>query len=217
MKTNIIITGSKNFNNYLFIEREINRILSKNNLTPQDIVIESCGIKGIDKLIKRYAITNNVDLDLHLVVNKGFCTVNGEMVHISTMAILFWDDYSENIKDLVYMCKLSGLKIYFYNIPKMLLGRLGKAKKCIESAILDANYDRLFKYAKNFRELYADCFNLWMDNSCKDILEYSEAEYLKYLILYSVGSMFSCNNSLYSLKTIALDNAKKCKIETILK
>lgn len=219
-KIYIVIAGSRGFNNYDFLHREVLKILEENNLSPEDIVIVSGGANGADKLGERFAMELNIDLDMHpadWTKGRGAGMIrNREMANISQIAIIFWDGTSPGSKGMYDICIEKKLKTYLYEMPKTVIGRLDKARKYIEQAVSESNYDNLLKYSKNFRDLYAECFSLWADNNFNETLEYSQAEYLKYLILYSFGQMFDYNNSLRSLKEIALRYANECKIKPII-
>lgn len=220
MNYNITIAGSRGFNNYAFLSREVSKIISNHNINVNDVVIISGGAKGADKLGERYAMDNNMSLDLHPADwSKGRYAGmirNREMANISQMVIIFWDGMSTGSKGMYDICIEKNINTFLYEMPKTVLGRLERARKYIEEAVSTLNYENLLKYTKNFKELYAECFSMWADNNFNDLLEYSEAEYLKYLITYSFGEILDYNNSLSSLRQMAISNAKDCNIKSIL-
>lgn len=219
-KIRIIVAGSRSFDNYSFLNQKILEILKAKNLTIEQIIIVSGTASGADKLGERFAMENGADLEQHpanwsIGKSAGYLR-NKEMADVSQVCIIFWDGSSPGSKHMYDLATKKGLDTYLIDMSKTLANRLTKARKYIEQAVTDNDWDSLLKYAKNFRELYAECFSVWLDNNFHDMIEYSEAEYLKYLIMYSFGLMFEYNNSLSSLAEIVRNHAKKCNIISII-
>lgn len=219
-KIRIIIAGSRGYDNYAFLKQRVLEILKQKNLTIDQIIIVSGTASGADKLGERFAMEMGADLEQHpanwsLGKSAGYIR-NKEMADISQICIIFWDGSSPGSKHMYDLAMKKGLDTYLIDMSKTLANRLTKARKYIEQAVIENNCDNLLKYAKNFRDLYAECFSAWAENNFHDMIEYSEAEYLKYLIMYSFGQMFDYNNSLTSLAEIVRQHAKECNIISII-
>jgi len=117
---NILIAGSRNFNDYNFLKEEVNNILINkyDNIT----IISGCA-KGVDKFGEKFAAEYNINVlkfpaqwDLH--GKKAGYLRNEEMVNFlnkeNDFAIFFWDGESKGTTHTINLCKKKGIKSYIF-------------------------------------------------------------------------------------------------------
>lgn len=105
--TNVVIAGSRTFNDFTLLEYKCNEIL----LPYKDITIISGCAKGADRLGELYALDKGYTL--HRMPAKwsiygksaGFIR-NEQMAKLCDLSILFWDGRSRGTWDMYKTCKL---------------------------------------------------------------------------------------------------------------
>jgi predicted NAD-dependent protein-ADP-ribosyltransferase YbiA (DUF1768 family) len=115
MITNIVIAGSRTFDNYDLLSRIVKQVITRENIT--NPIIISGGARGADELGERFACDNN----LHCRVfpaqwdkygkSAGYKR-NVEMANISHLCIVFWDGASKGTQHMINICCERGIKTY---------------------------------------------------------------------------------------------------------
>lgn len=115
MMSNIVIAGSRSFNNYTLLSKVVKQVINKENIT--NPIIISGGARGADELGERFAHDNN----LHCRVfpaqwdkygkSAGYRR-NVEMANISHLCIAFWDGESRGTQHMINICRERGIKVY---------------------------------------------------------------------------------------------------------
>lgn len=112
----VIVAGGRDFNNYSFVEKKLNELL-----TPvENVTIISGGAKGVDALGERYATEHNLpierypaDWDTH---SKGAGLIrNAQMVEVGDKLIAFWNGESLGTKNVVETATKKGLDVTVIN------------------------------------------------------------------------------------------------------
>lgn len=99
------IVGSREFNDYDFVEKNINIICG--NIKISEIV--SGGARGVDSIAEQYAKDNNIKTRIFEAEwdwfgkRAGFVR-NEYIVDYSDYVIAFWDGVSTGTKDTINMC-----------------------------------------------------------------------------------------------------------------
>lgn len=112
-KFKVIIAGSRDFNNYEFLESNCNYYL-KNKFPNIEIV--SGGARGADRLGERYAENYLLDIkffraDWGLYGKRAGYLRNEQMALYSNALIAFWDKESKGTKHMIGLAKKQGLKV----------------------------------------------------------------------------------------------------------
>lgn len=115
----IIIAGSRDFNDYELLDKEVSSILNSLVGVPMNnMIILSGGAKGADKLGERYSILNKFNLKKYPAnwdkygKSAGFIR-NAEMAKLADILIAFWDGKSKGTKDMID--RMSDKKVYIRN------------------------------------------------------------------------------------------------------
>ena len=113
---NIMIVGSRSINDYDFVLSKINHFLSLKNINKNDITIISGGANGVDKLAKRFAIDENININEYLPDWKQFgrgagIKRNVDMLNVSDYVLCFWDNKSKGTKFNIDYCKKHNIDI----------------------------------------------------------------------------------------------------------
>ena len=114
LEVNIIVAGSRSFNNYELLEQKLDAILQ--NLDTQDIQIISGRANGADKLGERYAKEHSIK---YLVFNVNWAEHgkragvkrNIEMSQVADALIAFWDGKSRGTRHMIDLAKQKGLLV----------------------------------------------------------------------------------------------------------
>ena len=120
MKTNrIIISGSRNYNDYYYFEKKVNKMLSTLDKTDLEIV-SGCAI-GPDTMAIRYAKENNIPIKRFPAewskYGKGAGMIRNElMAAYSTHCIAFWDRASRGTENMIIQAKKKDLKLRIVRI-----------------------------------------------------------------------------------------------------
>jgi hypothetical protein len=101
---NLLICGSRNFDNYEIVSETI-----KNLDIGFDLII-SGGAKGADTLAKKYCVDNNINIKEYLPewdrYGRGAgIQRNKEMLKVSDFVLIFWDGKSKGTKFNVEYCQ----------------------------------------------------------------------------------------------------------------
>ena len=114
---NVVIAGSRHFNDFTLLEYRCNEILEGY----KDITIISGTAKGADRLGELYALDKGYTLKrmpaLWSVYGRsaGFIR-NEEMAKLCDLAILFWDGRSPGTKDMLKTCRALGKEVKVVSI-----------------------------------------------------------------------------------------------------
>lgn len=105
---NILIAGSRSFNNYDLLVRKCRIILSR--LDASDVVIVSGMAKGADLLGAAFAVDYKFQLlrfpaDWKTHGNKAGYLRNRQMLECIEAAIFFWDGHSRGTEDMIRLCR----------------------------------------------------------------------------------------------------------------
>lgn len=100
-KFNLIVTGSRTFNDFELLERRLDKLLAQKIA---DITIYSGTSNGADKLGELYANQRGFKI-------KRFPADRGEMVKNADALVAFWDGHSEGTKHMINLAKKNNLKI----------------------------------------------------------------------------------------------------------
>ena len=112
----VIIAGTRDFNDYAFLKKNVDYFLQGINPNNEEIEIVSGNARGADKLGERYAKEHNLPVKLFPAnwdkygKRAGYLR-NQEMANYSDMLIAFWDEKSKGTKHLIDIAKKQGLTV----------------------------------------------------------------------------------------------------------
>ena len=114
----IIIAGSRNFNNYNFLENKVNELIKNKKIDITEIV--SGKAKGADFLGEKYASLNNISIkvfpaDWNLYGKKAGFLRNQEMGNYADILIAFWDGNSKGTKHMIEYMKVLKKQVFIFN------------------------------------------------------------------------------------------------------
>lgn len=105
---NIAVIGSRNFNDYEFVENIVSEVIAdmKNQTISDTITIVSGGAKGTDLLAERFANQHSFPLLIFRPDYKSFGKAapirrNREILEHSDMVIAFWDGESKGTRYMI--------------------------------------------------------------------------------------------------------------------
>ena len=109
----IIISGSRNFNDYELLKSTMNHLLSK---IEEQIVVISGRCRGTDTLGERYAQEKGYQIDYFPAEWSKFGRSAGprrneQMARNANALVAFWDGVSPGTKNMIALAKRYGLKI----------------------------------------------------------------------------------------------------------
>ena len=112
---NIIIAGSRNFNDYNLLKTSCDNLLTQFT----NIEIVSGTARGADKLGERYAREKGYDIkqfpaNWSLGKSAGYIR-NDEMAQYADMLIAFWDGTSKGTKHMIDLANKRGIKVEIVN------------------------------------------------------------------------------------------------------
>lgn len=123
MKQRIIIAGSRNFNNYLYLEYVVDRYFAKFVTDKQGVQIISGTAKGADSLGELYAEKHGIEV-IRCPANwdkygraAGYRR-NEEMAILSMsdgytgVLLAFWDGQSRGTKHMIDLAEKHNVKVY---------------------------------------------------------------------------------------------------------
>lgn len=104
----IVIAGSRNFDNFIFLMSRMDFLLGKSNL--EDVQIISGTARGADQLGERYASMRGIKV-LRMPAewdkfgkSAGYMR-NEEMAQEATHCVVFWDGVSKGTKHMMDLAK----------------------------------------------------------------------------------------------------------------
>lgn len=117
----IIIAGSRNFNNYDFLENKINELIKNKQIDITEIV--SGKAKGADFLGEKYASLNNISIkefpaNWNLYGKKAGFLRNQEMGNYADVLIAFWDGNSKGTKHMIDYMKSLKKQVFVFNFKE---------------------------------------------------------------------------------------------------
>lgn len=128
----IIIAGSRNFNNYDLLEKELNKIFHKCHQdgsipSKEDMEIVSGTANGADKLGERFANEYGINLakfpaDWNRGKSAGY--IRNEQMALyakankAGMLVAFWDGESKGTKHMIDLANKHGLRVFVINYKK---------------------------------------------------------------------------------------------------
>lgn len=117
---NIIIAGTRTFNNFNYLDKVVTDILKDITIKNEDITIFSGGARGTDRLGEIYAELNNLKLKIFKADWNKYGKYagpkrNAEMAKEGDILIAFWDEESKGTKNMIDEANKKDLKIYIYN------------------------------------------------------------------------------------------------------
>lgn len=127
----IIISGSRDFNNYEVIESKILDIIGKLNSNTSSIEIISGGCRGVDKCAEMFAHRNGYEFtefpaDWSLGKRAGYLR-NKQMAEYASelngVLIAFWNMKSKGTKMMIDLARQHGLDVYIINLLDMKIYR----------------------------------------------------------------------------------------------
>ena len=110
----VIIAGSRGFNNYLLLVKELDLILPEFG---DEVTIVSGGARGADTLGERYAQERNLPIhrypaDWNAYGRRAGLLRNAQMVEESDGLVAFWDGTSRGTKHTIQLSEDAGLLTY---------------------------------------------------------------------------------------------------------
>ena len=106
----IIVAGSRSFNNYNKLKKELNKFIEDFQLDREEITILSGGAKGADKLGEDYAILHKYKLiiipaEWEIYGKSAGFIRNLEMAKIADACIVFWDGKSSGSQHMITLAR----------------------------------------------------------------------------------------------------------------
>ena len=112
----VIIAGTRDFNDYAFLKKNVDYFLQGINPNNEEIEIVSGNARGADKLGERYAKEYNLPVKLFPAnwdkygKRAGYLR-NQEMANYADVLIAFWDEKSKGTKHMIDIAKKQGLTV----------------------------------------------------------------------------------------------------------
>ena len=112
----VIIAGTRDFNDYAFLKKNVDYFLQGINPNSEEIEIVSGNARGADKLGERYAKEYNLPVKLFPAnwdkygKRAGYLR-NQEMANYADMLIAFWDEKSKGTKHMIDIAKKQSLTV----------------------------------------------------------------------------------------------------------
>ena len=126
----IIIAGSRNFNDYELLKREVLNIVKYDNRPKEYVKIISGCARGADTLGERFA--NEMGLEISRFIpdwdglgKRAGYVRNAEMAKVAVeddndgMLIAFWDGKSRGTKHMIDLAKRYGLEVHIVNYKEI--------------------------------------------------------------------------------------------------
>ena len=112
----VIIAGTRDFNDYAFLKKNVDYFLQGINPNNEEIEIVSGNARGADKLGERYAKEHNLPVKLfpgnwHKYGKRAGYLRNQEMANYSDVLIAFWDEKSKGTKHMIDIAKKQDLTV----------------------------------------------------------------------------------------------------------
>lgn len=112
----VIIAGTRDFNDYDFLKKNVDYFLQGINPNSEEIEIVSGNARGADKLGERYAKERNLPVKLFPAnwdkygKRAGYLR-NQEMADYADVLIAFWDEKSKGTKHMIDIAKKQDLTV----------------------------------------------------------------------------------------------------------
>ena len=112
----VIIAGTRDFNDYAFLKKNVDYFLQGINPNNEEIEIVSGNARGADKLGERYAKEYNLPVKLFPAnwdkygKRAGYLR-NQEMANYADVLIAFWDEKSKGTKHMIDIAKKQDLTV----------------------------------------------------------------------------------------------------------
>ena len=112
----VIIAGTRDFNDYAFLKKNVDYFSQGINPNNEEIEIVSGNARGADKLGERYAKEHNLPVKLFPAnwdkygKRAGYLR-NQEMANYADVLIAFWDEKSKGTKHMIDIAKKQGLTV----------------------------------------------------------------------------------------------------------
>ena len=112
----VIIAGTRDFNDYAFLKKNLDYFLQGINPNNEEIEIVSGNARGADKLGERYAKEHNLPVKLFPAnwdkygKRAGYLR-NQEMANYADVLIAFWDEKSKGTKHMIDIAKKQDLTV----------------------------------------------------------------------------------------------------------
>jgi hypothetical protein len=112
----VIIAGTRTFNDYALLQREVDEALREMNPDGAPIKIVSGGARGADKLGERYARERGYALEIYPAdwerygKRAGYIR-NKEMAEVADALIAFWDGESRGTRMMIGLAQDHGLDV----------------------------------------------------------------------------------------------------------
>lgn len=112
----VIIAGTRDFNDYAFLKKNVDYFLQGINPNNEEIEIVSGNARGADKLGERYAKEHNLPVKLFPAnwdkygKQAGYLR-NQEMANYADVLIAFWDEKSKGTKHMIDIAKKQDLTV----------------------------------------------------------------------------------------------------------
>ena len=112
----VIIAGTRDFNDYDFLKKNVDYFLQGINPNNEEIEIVSGNARGADKLGERYAKEHNLPVKLFPAnwdkygKQAGYLR-NQEMANYADVLIAFWDEKSKGTKHMIDIAKKQDLTV----------------------------------------------------------------------------------------------------------
>ncbi len=112
---NLVICGSRFFNDYESFEQIMLDFLSKNNLDVHSCIVISGGARGADKLAENFSYTHNYEFyeipaDWSTHGKSAGIIRNLQMLDVANHVVAFWDGKSPGTKHMIDTCKKRNIK-----------------------------------------------------------------------------------------------------------
>lgn len=125
----VIIAGSRSFNDYTLLKKEVIKALQLHNATRDNIIIISGGARGADILGERFANEFNIRItkfipDWNGLGKRAGYVRNEEMAKYAVendakgILIAFWDGISKGTNHMINLAKKHGLEIHIISFKK---------------------------------------------------------------------------------------------------
>lgn len=125
----VIIAGSRDYNNYSYINQKVTSVFDQLILNNNNTVIISGGARGVDQLAEKFAIENDFMFKEFLAQWEEFGKSAGirrnlQMAHYASnfgkesdhaYLIAFWDQKSRGTKNMIDIAKKMKIKTFVFN------------------------------------------------------------------------------------------------------
>lgn len=104
----LIVAGGRDFNDYDLVKKEADIFISEMKLT--EIILISGGAKGVDALGEKYALENNLQVEIFKADWSKYGRAagpkrNAEMAKSCTHLLAFWNGESKGTKSMISLAK----------------------------------------------------------------------------------------------------------------